>query len=75
MGGWSTWHLLSGPQQLQNTFTYQWHANEYGTYWYHSHDMATPARRPLREQFVHPVSMSHLEFNLCVFTVLTKFPI
>ncbi|QGA16583.1 hypothetical protein EYB26_004250 [Talaromyces marneffei] len=25
----------------ENMFTYQWHANEYGTYWYHSHDMAT----------------------------------
>lgn len=25
----------------ENTFTYQWHAYEYGTYWYHSHDMAT----------------------------------
>ncbi|KAH8702106.1 conidial pigment biosynthesis oxidase Arb2 [Talaromyces proteolyticus] len=23
------------------SYTYQWHANQYGTYWYHSHDMAT----------------------------------
>jgi hypothetical protein len=27
--------------QPNYTFDYQWHATQYGTYWYHSHDMAT----------------------------------